>query len=207
MINNFLPLRVYKKIDILTNNRNIKRVNNELSEDEIIKSIYDDQFIIEEYENIDGDSTRTFVIILSVNSKYEKGENASTNLKKLINKVPGYSSNNDINIIIITKNIFDSSRIKALEKMEKENVSIQNVQYYQIFADPLNYSRAVNMKIISHEEKQEVLDWVNSSKDYYPKLSSSDICYIYLNPKPDDMIEIVRNEDCGDNLCYRVIEQ
>ena len=60
------------------------------------------------------------------------------------------------------------------------------------------------MRVITKEEEEQLLEWLGRPKDYLPKMISEDICSIYLDLVDGDIVEIIRDDDCGDNISYRV---
>lgn len=206
MSTNFLPLRVYKKIDILTKCLKFHRVNDEISDNAYVNMIHDQMYVMEEYEPDDQtlSNKRIFLLILASNSKYEQGDKASKYLEKLIKSIPVHDTEELCDVIFITEQKFDKYRANIIKKFNREGLKFKNIQYYQIFANPLNYSRSTKMRVITKEEEEQLLEWLGRPKDYLPKMISEDICSIYLDLVDGDIVEIIRDDDCGDNISYRV---
>lgn len=74
--------------------------------------------------------------------------------------------------------------------------------------DVLEHDLVPKFKVLSGEEKKQVLERFKTTDEKLPKILESDPVVKKLGAKEGDVLEIVRSSDVsGDSLYYRIVEK
>lgn len=126
-------------------------------------------------------------------------------LVSLVQKIRSDKSN-DLSIIIITREKI-SSGITKLVSEEKEKY--KNIEFFLF--DDLFFNRTKHLycpvhKLLSDEEKKEVMEHYHFKDNQLPKIRSEDPVSRYYGAKPGQVFKITRySPTAGESIVYRIV--
>ncbi len=71
--------------------------------------------------------------------------------------------------------------------------------------NPLEYFLTPPVRVLSEEEKREILEKYEISEEHLPKIKLSDPVVKALKAKPGDVLEFMRDDFTGKYPYYRVV--
>lgn len=234
------PLEVYKNIYHLLQNRNLELVfgsmiagssktkssKNYLSDDDFIKNIQFDKFIIIEakdtvsktrryrktvHSSCHNKPTRTFIIILDRQTEAIK----SPYLQKILMKLSDIKSTTrkfNMDVILITENTLTNHPIKKLQEFQTNGsddigyIHFTHKIYTLFIMNIFDHVSVPKHKILSHQDAEKVIKQLSIKKTQLPKITQLDSVSVFLGAIPDDIIEIETfNENSGLERRYRLV--
>lgn len=208
-----------------------------LNKDKFIQIIQSDQYVTIEAKDSDASSAtglikerryrrnisetnkkkkvRTFVIILSENSKYStsSGELASL-LERLIDlKSSQKSTESNMDIIIISEKIFRTNMTNKIETFSrdgsKEESYIDITQYPYVYFSTriLEHKLSPKYEILSREEEIDILSNLRVDKNALPKILKHDPPMVWIGAIPGDVLRVTSDsQSIGKLIEYCIVK-
>lgn len=199
---NFAPIKVYKNINLLLEPRNLSITDDIIGDEELNNKLFMDNYFQINCEDNRGIKDNVIILIISPNSHFESGIKSSEKFKKLIERTIKQNPGN-IDIILITKEQLKTVRVNTMKTLMNENVRIQNMQYYNILADPLNHTLSPNYEVIVGNEMDEIISYYKRPLEYYPKFLDEDPIRMFLDPPHHSIIKITRDTYRNTEITYK----
>jgi DNA-directed RNA polymerase subunit H (RpoH/RPB5) len=226
--NAHLPYRIYENLPKFIEYRKLQISNGEvLSSEQFINNITLNGYIIMELEdqtnkdrryrklisNINRErKTKTYIILFNVGSTHL---NDSKSIENLLRKVPGISdssSDNNMEIILISKDLFNIHLNKKINKFinlgetDERFVHIFNYEYVSFISERPKHKLVSPQRIISKEEEKEVLEAIyKSNKKDIPMIKKGEPIAVWMGAEVGDIIEaLYPSEASGIELKYLI---
>jgi DNA-directed RNA polymerase subunit H (RpoH/RPB5) len=158
--------------------------------------------------------TRTFIIIIDMESKYAAN---SPEFVTLMKRLPGFDHEKreyNVDIIIISQNVLSSHIQKKIVLYSNDGTKTAGFTHissypYHIFTtyllDP-EHTMVPQHRIISKAEEEELLRTTYSEKKFMPKISRHDPPIVWIGGEIGDIVELqMPSESTGIQLKYRVV--
>jgi DNA-directed RNA polymerase subunit H len=158
--------------------------------------------------------TRTYIVIIDMESTYAA---ASPKFLELMKRLPGFDYDKreyNIDIIIISQNVLSSHIQKKIAQYSNDGTKTAGFCHitshpYRVFStyllDP-NHKMVPPHRIISKEEEVSLLKSTYSEKKFMAKIPKSDPPVVWIGGEVGDVIEIKNpSESTGVSLEYRVV--
>jgi DNA-directed RNA polymerase subunit H (RpoH/RPB5) len=239
----YLPAQVHENIPEFLKHRKLKLVsgsvskrkaqkivthNNMLSTETFTKVIQMDGYGIIEAEDLPtkdrrykkhiseqnrNRKTKTYIVIIDMNSKFAS---QSPEFVTLMKRIPGFDyekRDHNIDILLISQNKLSSHIQKkiSLYKTCTEEAGFTNIEDYQYHVfrsnimDP-NHAFVPPHRLLSREEEVELLTGTYSEKKDLPRIHQSDPPVIWIGGEVGDVVEIAQfSESTGTSYEYRVV--
>jgi DNA-directed RNA polymerase subunit H (RpoH/RPB5) len=200
-----------------------------LSTDEFTKAIQMDGYVIIEAEDLPEKDrryrksvsevnqkrkTKTYIIIIDMNSKYAS---QSPEFVILMKRIPGFDHPKrefNLDIILITQHALSShiqKKIDLYKNFGTETAGFTNIEDYQYHVfrsnvmDP-NHAFIPPHRLLSRDEENELLVKIHAEKKDLSRIHQSDPPIVWIGGEVGDIIEISQfSEATGVSLEYRVV--
>ena len=229
-IGEFLKYRKLKMVSGSVSRRKAKVVSNEglLSADQFTKAIQMDGYVVIEADDLpDKDRrfrkqiseanqklpTKTFIVIMDMDSKFATQSPEFVNLMK---RIPGFDSDRKYNldIILISQYMLSShiqKKIEIYKSFGTDTAGFTNIEDYQyhIFRsnimDP-NHAFIPPHRLLSRAEEHEILTALNAEKKDLSRIHQGDPPVVWIGGEVGDIVEISQfSEATGMAYEYRVV--
>lgn len=158
--------------------------------------------------------TKTYIVILDVNSKYGLQSPEFITLMKRIPQFDQEKRDHNIDIIIISQYALSSHIQKKIDMYRSFGTpecgftNFEDYQYHVFLSnimDP-NHSFVPPHRLLSREEETELLKNIHAEKKDLPRIHQSDPPIVWIGGEIGDIVEIKQySESTGEVLQYRVV--
>ena len=159
-------------------------------------------------------STKTYIVIIDMNSKYAAQSPEFVTLLKRLPSFDHEKRESNMDIIIISQNILSSHIQKKIALYSNDGTKTAGFCHirsypYHIFStyllDP-DHTMVPPHRIITNEEEDNLLRTTYSEKKFLPRISRNDPPVVWIGGEVGDIIEItVPSESTGVDLNFRVV--
>ena len=180
-------------ISMLVNYRKYK-VDKQLNEDEFMKKLLSDQFVLIKCVASEDIKIDVFYI-------YSKATitTKAQDFRHLL-------SNPEKNIIIIVPNPFKNNILTVIRE-EYKGYKIQQIPHYIFTNDATKGPNCYPHRIISDKERFEILEREKIAPEKMPFITFNDPQCIYIDAKIGDILEIATfSEVAGKRITYRIVQ-
>lgn len=143
------------------------------------------------------DGDRMYVLFYTESKTFGKKE-YNTLMDSIDTTLPSYS------VIIVLKD-----KLNTMMKRELEGELFHHVQFFFLYELQFNITKhpiVPTHKLLTEEQKQEVLKKYDSKKENMPIISKNDPVTRYYGGKNGDMFEIIRRTKAGLTYFYRIVK-
>jgi DNA-directed RNA polymerase subunit H (RpoH/RPB5) len=240
----YLPAQVHENIGEFLKHRKLKLVsgsvskrkaqkvidhNNILSTDMFTKAIQMDGYVIIEAEDLPTKDrryrkqiseinrkrpTKTYIVIMDMNSKFAS---QSPEFVTLMKRIPGFDyekRDHNADILLISQNMLSShiqKKIALYKNYGTETAGFTNIEDYQyhVFRSNImdtNHAFVPPHRLLTREEEDELLTSTYSEKKDLPRIHQSDPPIIWIGGEVDNVVEIEQfSESAGVTYEYRIV--
>jgi DNA-directed RNA polymerase subunit H (RpoH/RPB5) len=240
----YLPAQVHDNIEEFLKHRKLKLISGSVSKrkaqkvvshegvlntDTFTKAIQMDGYVIIEAEDLPNKDrryrkqiseinqkrkTKTYIVIIDMNSKYASQSPEFVNLMK---RIPGFDHDKrdfNLDVILISQYALSSHIQKKIELYKNygtETAGFTNIEDYQYYVfmsnimDP-NHAFIPPHRLLSREEEHELLTKTHSEKKDLSRIHQSDPPVVWIGGEVGDIVEIMQPlESTGVSPEYRVV--
>jgi len=240
----YLPAQVHENIGEFLKHRKLKLVsgsvskrkaqqvvnhNNLLSTEIFTKAIQMDGYVIIEAEDLPTKDrrfrkqiseenrkrkTKTYIVIMDMNSKFAS---QSPEFVTLMKRIPGFDHEKrdyNMDVLLISQHILSShiqKKIALYKNFGTDTAGFTNIEDYQYHVfrsnimDP-NHAFVPPHRLLTREEEASLLASTYSEKKNLPRIHQSDPPIIWIGGEVEDIVEIAQfSEATGTSYEYRVV--
>jgi len=232
IVEEFLKHRKLKLVAGSVSKRKAQRVvshEGSLNTDDFTKAIQMDGYVIVEAEDMPNKDrryrkqvseenqkkkTRTYIVILDMNSKFAS---QSPEFLALMKRIPGFDHEKrdyNIDVIIVSQHELSSHIQKKIDLYRSFGTDtagftlLEDYQYHVFrsnIMDP-NHAFVPRHRLLSKDEENELLAGRNAEKKDLPRIHQSDPPIVWIGGEVGDIVEILQpSESTGTSYDYRVV--
>lgn len=200
------PLTVYNNLIEMTKYRNIELKSPVMAEEEVIKKLNHNEYIIIDGVRSDKDirgAIKLYIILIAPNSDFA-GKTAS--FKEMMKVLPKNDSKNNVEIMIISENGLTIHIKKYLAILRKESsLFLINEYNYEIFTIEIpKYVGTSHHEIMSNEEVEDFCSLHNTDPNRFPEIREDDPYAVWIGLRPGMVVRVHRISDtAGKSIAYR----